>query len=301
MKKNPVVLWGDNCLKFRRTCPAEPRTWACGRPARTSTTTSPSSARGPTTTSCCATGRRSSCAPCKAPADQAGQGLLPRQALRVGPRAGDHPGQAAQGLAAGAQAGRGHKAPGAPHGGAGGAAGQAAGGTRAAPSCSSRTRPASLTLREARRQLMAAWREAKTLNQKYRGQRLAGLAHEIFLKLLKAKREVPGAAERQKTLAAQDGKRALRGCGLMAGTCELDHVVPVRQAFAGPEFGEPRGARRHGVRPEPQAACAASATGWPTPPSPCPSCARRTALSPWTACCRTWALWRAAATRGSPA
>ena len=34
---------------------------------------------------------------------------------------------------------------------------------------------------------------------------------------------------------------------------------------------------------------------------PCPSCARRTALSPWTACCRTWALWRAAATRGSPA
>ena len=69
--------------------------------------------------------------------------------------------------------------------------------------------------------------------QEYRGQRLAGLAHEIFLKLLKAKREVPGAAERQKTLAAQDGKRALCGCGLTAGTCELDHVMPVRQAFAG--------------------------------------------------------------------
>ena len=30
-----------------------------------------------------------------------------------------------------------------------------------------------------------------------------------------------------------DGKCALRGCGLTAGTCELDHVVPVRQAFAG--------------------------------------------------------------------
>ena len=58
------------------------------------------------------------------------------------------------------------------------------------------------------------------------------LAHEIFLKLLKAKREVPGAAERQKTLAAQDGKCALCGCGL-TGACELDHVVPVRQAFAG--------------------------------------------------------------------
>ena len=78
--------------------------------------------------------------------------------------------------------------------------------------------------------MLRKWCEA--LNQEYRGQRLAGLAHEIFLKLLKAKREVPGAAERQKTLAAQDGKCALCGCGL-TGTCELDHVVPVRQAFAG--------------------------------------------------------------------
>ena len=108
------------------------------------------------------------------------------------------------------------------------------------------------------------------------GPALAGFAHEIFLKLLKAKREVPGAAERQKTLAAQDGKCALCGCGL-TGACELDHVVPVRQAFAGSvqtlqalcglpqredaegeraahEFGEPRGPRRHGVRPERQAA-----------------------------------------------
>ena len=65
----------------------------------------------------------------------------------------------------------------------------------------------------------------EALRREYRGQRLAGLAHKIFLKLLKAKREVPGAAERQKTLArcAADG--------LTAGTCELDHVV--RQAFAG--------------------------------------------------------------------
>ena len=74
-------------------------------------------------------------------------------------------------------------------------------------------------------EVLRRWCEA--LNQEYRGQRLAGLAHEIFLKLLKAKREVPGAAERQKTLAAQDGKCALCGCGLTAGTCELDHVVPV--------------------------------------------------------------------------
>ena len=119
-------------------------------------------------------------------------------------------------------------------------------------------------LREARRQLMAAGESPKVamsspaqycglrlrrgtrirelpeehevlpLNQEYRGQRLAGLAHEIFLKLLKAKREVPGAAERQKTLAAQDGKCALCGCGLTAGACELDHVVPqTLQALCG--------------------------------------------------------------------
>ena len=78
--------------------------------------------------------------------------------------------------------------------------------------------------------MLRRWCEA--LNQEYRGKRLEGLAQEIFLKMLKAKREVPGAAERQKTLAAQDGKCALCGCGL-TGTCELDHVVPVRQAFAG--------------------------------------------------------------------
>ena len=42
-------------------------------------------------------------------------------------------------------------------------------------------------------------RWCKALEQEYRGQRLA---HKIFLKLLKAKREVPGAAERQKTLTA---------------------------------------------------------------------------------------------------
>ena len=79
--------------------------------------------------------------------------------------------------------------------------------------------------------MLRRWCEA--LGQEYRGQQLAGLAREIFLKLLKPKREVPGAAERQKTLAGQGGKCALCGCGLTAGTCELDHVVPVRQAFAG--------------------------------------------------------------------
>ena len=61
---------------------------------------------------------------------------------------------------------------------------------------------------------------------------LAGLAHEIFLKLLKAKREVPGAAEREDLGRAGRQVRAVRmradGRHLRAGP-----VVPVRQAFAG--------------------------------------------------------------------
>ena len=77
---------------------------------------------------------RALCAGRRAPADQAGQGLLPRQVRRVpGPRAGDHPWQAAQR----AERGRGLRAQGL-------AAGERA---RAAPSCSSRTRPTSSTLR----------------------------------------------------------------------------------------------------------------------------------------------------------
>ena len=50
----------------------------------------------------------------------------------------------------------------------------------------------------------AEW--CKALNQKYRGQRLAGLAHEIFLKLLKAKAPRGGEAE---DLAALDGRQGL--------------------------------------------------------------------------------------------
>ena len=46
-----------------------------------------------------------------------------------------------------------------------------------------------------RDKLLRRWCEG--LGQEYRGQRLAGLAHEVFLKLLKAKREVPTAAQRQ--------------------------------------------------------------------------------------------------------
>ena len=59
-------------------------------------------------------------------------------------------------------------------------------------------------------ELLRRWCEG--LDQEYRGQRLAGLAHEVFLKLLKAKREVPTAAQRQEVLAVQQGLCALCGC-----------------------------------------------------------------------------------------
>ena len=118
-----------------------------------------------------------------------------------------------------------------------------------------------------------------------------GLAHEIFLKLLKAKREVPGAAERQKTLAGlrADGRHLRagpRGAG-EAGLCQTLQALrgdchsekTLRESH---QPGEPPGPRSHGVRPEPQAApsgrratrtrCTsawtAGATGWPTPLPP---------------------------------
>ena len=79
-------------------------------------------------------------------------------------------------------------------------------------------------------ELLRRWCEG--LGQEYRGQRLVGLVHEVFLKLLKAKREVPTAAQRQEVLAVQQGLCALCGCTVTQSACELDHVVPVRQLFA---------------------------------------------------------------------
>ena len=180
-------------------------------------------------------------------------------------------------------------------------------------------------------EVLRRWCEA--LNQEYRGQRLAGLAHEIFLKLAGSARrggeaEDPGRAGRQVRAVRlrADGRRAgPRGAG-KAGLCgqRADFAGAVRRL---PQREDADGERARAAWPPaswstPGAPscplwflrrrrattrctsawtwCAAGATGWPTPPS-CPSCARRTALSPWTACCRTWALWRVAATRGSPA
>ena len=82
-------------------------------------------------------------------------------------------------------------------------------------------------IRELQHELLRRWCEG--LGQEYRGQRLAGL---VFLKLLKAKREVPTAAQRQEVLAVQQGLCALCGCTVTQSACELDHVVPVRQLFA---------------------------------------------------------------------
>ena len=148
-------------------------------------------------------------------------------------------------------------------------------------------------LREARRQLSSSYcgeaghqdpragggarGAAEVVRQECRGQRLTGLAHEIFLKLLKAKREVPGAAERQGLRRAgrqvravrlrADGGRLRAGphgageaglCGQRANSAGAVRRLPQRedaeQERAAHEFGEPRGSPHHGVRPEPQAA-----------------------------------------------
>ena len=115
-------------------------------------------------------------------------------------------------------------------------------------------------------------RWCEVLNQEYRGQRLAGLAHEIFLKLLKAKREVeaedPGRAGRQVRAVRLRADGRLRAgprgageaglCGQRANSAGAVRRLPQREDAEGEraahEFGEPRGPRRHGVRPEPQAA-----------------------------------------------
>ena len=130
----------------------------------------------------------------------------------------------------------------------------------------------------------------------------------------KAKREVPSAAERQKTLAGQGGKCAL--CG--AGTCELDHVVPVRQPLracklcrrCAPTSLESRvapGVMEYARSPKlpplvfEAQACRGGCNALANAPFPLPILCPANGLSPWTACSQTWALWRVAATRGTPA
>ena len=64
----------------------------------------------------------------------------------------------------------------------------------------------------------------------YRGQRLAGAASEVFLYLVKARRDPPGS--RQAVLAEQDHQCKLCAAPITAATCELDHIVPVHQSFS---------------------------------------------------------------------
>ena len=76
---------------------------------------------------------------------------------------------------------------------------------------------------------LQAWMERFGL--KYRGQRLAGATNEVFLRLLRAQREVP--QQREQILASQGGACKLCGAPIALGTCEFDHVVPVSTAFRG--------------------------------------------------------------------
>ena len=77
-------------------------------------------------------------------------------------------------------------------------------------------------------EVLQAW--MGRLGLPYRGQRLAGAASEVFLHLLKARRDPPGS--RQAVLAEQDHQRKLCAAPITAATCELDHIVPVHQSFS---------------------------------------------------------------------
>ena len=77
-------------------------------------------------------------------------------------------------------------------------------------------------------EVLQAW--MGRLGLPYRGQRLAGAASEVYLHLLKARRDPPGS--RQAVLAEQDHQCKLCAAPITAATCELDHIVPVHQSFS---------------------------------------------------------------------
>ena len=77
-------------------------------------------------------------------------------------------------------------------------------------------------------EVLQAW--MSRLGLPYRGQRLAGAASEVFLHLLKARRDPPGS--RQAVLAEQEYQCKLCAAPITAATCELDHIVPVHQSFS---------------------------------------------------------------------
>ena len=63
--------------------------------------------------------------------------------------------------------------------------------------------------------------------------RLASLSFEAFSTLVKAPRITPSQRQKKLLLAEQGGKCAACGQQIGAGCAEFDHIVPVRQAFAG--------------------------------------------------------------------
>ena len=64
-------------------------------------------------------------------------------------------------------------------------------------------------------------------------QRLASLSFKAFSTLVKAPRITPSQRQKKLLLAEQGGKCAACAQQIGAGCAEFDHIVPVRQAFAG--------------------------------------------------------------------
>ena len=79
-------------------------------------------------------------------------------------------------------------------------------------------------------QVLQEW--TQRLGVPYRGQWLAGASLEVFLHLLQRRRDNTS-SRRAALLAEQDGMCKLCGAPITAQTCELDHIVPVRQAYQG--------------------------------------------------------------------
>ena len=80
--------------------------------------------------------------------------------------------------------------------------------------------------------VLEEWLRKLPLDTPYRGQRMAGLAHEVLMQLIKAERTQPSTGTRQAILEQQNSLCNSCGAEIQPGTCELDHVVPVHQAFS---------------------------------------------------------------------
>ena len=77
-------------------------------------------------------------------------------------------------------------------------------------------------------EVLQAW--MGRLGLPYRGQRLAGAASEVFLHLLKPRRDTSGS--RKAVLAEQDHQCKLCAAPITAARCEVDHIVPAQKSFS---------------------------------------------------------------------